>query len=288
MIPIGSTDYSGIVILFRPIALRVRSNSGQSILFPAASGRVGPTTSWTTNRRVDPRRHPAGVASVGRTTTARRPHTSDAVSTPSVINGLEPRFDGHNRASPRRKSKNLKTSEWVAAAINMAALVFVGLQVLLARRSQIQADQGQREEWARLRMQATIEVAMSTARYRESLASILPFNDRDPQIVADFLNEVDGDPEKLTAMRQYMNHLTELAVGVKKGVFDLDTLSMLAGSRIIRTVDSFAPYIAWVRSELDAQEIYKDIEQLSEMLRRHRGEPYRLASEFSDDDSSVN
>jgi hypothetical protein len=89
------------------------------------------------------------------------------------------------------------TSELVTAFINVAALVFVGAQVLLARRALKEATQAQQREWERQRKQATIEASISTAEYRASLNAVLPWNDRDPKEVAAFLKEARGDRAKL-------------------------------------------------------------------------------------------
>lgn len=165
---------------------------------------------------------------------------------------------------------HMKTAEMVTAAINLAALLFVGAQVVLARRALQANREAQDREWARLRKQATLEIAFTTREYRESLKSALPRNDRNPKEVAAFLNEADGDHKKLSPVRQYLNHLTGIAVGIKEGTFDLDTLSMLEGSRIIGTVESYRPFIEHMRLELRNPSTYEDVEELAEMLRVQR------------------
>jgi hypothetical protein len=164
----------------------------------------------------------------------------------------------------------VKASEWITAVINVAALLFVGAQVLLARRALKETGEAQQREWVRRRKQVTIEAVVSTAHYRESLKSVLPWNDRDPQEVAAFLKQAAGDHAKLAPVREYLNHLTDLAVGIKQGVFDLETVSMLEGSRIIGTAESYSHYIADIRRELNNPWTYEDIEELAEMLREQR------------------
>lgn len=88
----------------------------------------------------------------------------------------------------------------------------MGAQVLLSRHAIRQGSEAQQREWERLRRQATIEAAIATAQYREDLKAVLPWNDRDPEVVAEFLDEIGGDHSKMTPMREYFNHLTDLAV----------------------------------------------------------------------------
>lgn len=71
-------------------------------------------------------------------------------------------------------------------------------------------------------------------------------------------------------MREYLNHLEDISVGVKQGVFDPETISLIEGSRITDVVASYAPYIESIRQELRRPAIYDDIEDLAEMLRAHR------------------
>jgi hypothetical protein len=167
----------------------------------------------------------------------------------------------------------VSAAETITAAINFAALVFLGAQVMLARRALKEAAQGQVNEWDRQRKQASIDVSVSTAKYREALKAVLPWNDRDPEVVAAFLKEANGDHAKLHPMREYLNHLEDIAVGVKQGVFDLSTISMLEGGRIIDVVASYTPYIESVRQELHRPTIYDDVEHLAEMLKAYRQGP---------------
>jgi len=175
----------------------------------------------------------------------------------------------------------VSTSETISAAINFAALVFLGAQVMLARRALGETAKAQQQEWERQRKKASIEASVSTARYREALKAVLPWNDRDPEEMAAFLKEVNGDHAKLYPVREYLNHLVDIAVGVKQGVFDLDTISMLEGGRIIDVVASYAPYIESVRQEVHRPRIYEDIEDLAELIKVHRHESILLSQSRS-------
>lgn len=52
-----------------------------------------------------------------------------------------------------------------------------------------------------------------------------------------------------------------------QGVFDLKTISMLQGSRIVDTVTNYTPYIKNIRQELRRPEIYSYLEALSQLLK---------------------
>jgi hypothetical protein len=71
-------------------------------------------------------------------------------------------------------------------------------------------------------------------------------------------------------LRQYLNHLEDLAVGVKQGVFDLETISMIQGSRTIDVVTNYGPYIEGIRRELDKPAIYEELDELAELLKNMR------------------
>jgi Domain of unknown function (DUF4760) len=158
----------------------------------------------------------------------------------------------------------------ITTAINFSALAFLAAQVMLARKAVGEAAKAQEQEWERQRRKSSIEASVSSEQYRESLKASLPWNDRDPKEVAAFLEEASGDYVKLTPLRKYLNSLEDTAVGVNQGVFDLETISMLTGTRIIDTVTSYAPYIESVRRELGRPTIYKELEDLAQSIKIFR------------------
>jgi len=160
----------------------------------------------------------------------------------------------------------------ITTAISFAALVFLGAQVPLARKAINDASAGQEREWARQRRKAAIDVIVDTAPYRESLKSTVPWNDRDPESMAAFFERTKGDHEMLAPVREYLNHLEDLAVGVKQGVYDLETVSILEGSRLIDIVVSYSPYIESTRRELNRPTLWNDLDDLANLLKALRQE----------------
>jgi hypothetical protein len=167
---------------------------------------------------------------------------------------------------------HMSAGDVIATAINFVALVFLGAQVMLARNALKETAKGQAQEWERQRRKSTLDALVATSRYRESLKAVLPWNDRDPEVMAAFLKTASGEHRKLGSLREYLNHLEDLAVGVKRDVFDLETIDMSEGTRIIDIVASYAPYIESIRRELNRPTTYSDIEDLAEMLKRLRQE----------------
>ena len=106
-------------------------------------------------------------------------------------------------------------------------------------------------------------------RYREELKEVLPWNDRDSKDVEDFLKSANGDHMKLTPVRKYLNHMEDIAVWCEARGFDLDTIEMLQGSRIVDTVANYTPYIESVRRELQRPAIHSYLEELAEMLKAY-------------------
>ncbi|GAA3297699.1 DUF4760 domain-containing protein [Dactylosporangium vinaceum] len=166
----------------------------------------------------------------------------------------------------------------VTLMINIGALFFVGSQVRLARRALNESAEGQEKERLRLRRQATIEMSANTERYREAMKAKLPWNDRDRRQVAEFLEEAWGDREKMALVRAYLNHLEDMAVGVKAEVYDLDTVYMLSGDRLIAAGEGFAGYIGRIRGELKSPSVYEHFEDLVNRLKLLRSDHLNRSS----------
>lgn len=164
----------------------------------------------------------------------------------------------------------MDASEIFTAVINVAALLFVGAQVQLARRALKDSAEGEEKERLRLRKQATIEISARTEHYREAVKAQLPWNDRDPNEVAAFLEAAQNDRAKLAPVRAYLNHLEDLAVGVRAEVYDLETVNLLWGGRILGVAASYAGYIDRIRLELNSPGVYEYFDELVEALRALR------------------
>jgi hypothetical protein len=167
----------------------------------------------------------------------------------------------------------VSTAEAIATIINIAGLVFLGAQVMLARRALSDNAKAQEREWERQRRKSTLDMLAATSQYRESLKAGLPWNDRDPKEVAAFLARANGDREKLVPVREFLNYYEDLAVGARQGVFDIETISMSEGSRIIATAENYRVYVEDIRREIGKSTLYENLECLAEILRSLRKSP---------------
>jgi hypothetical protein len=165
----------------------------------------------------------------------------------------------------------MSLADTITLLINFVGLVFLGVQVMQARKAVSDTARGQEREWERQRKKSSIDAIVATAQYRESLKAVLPANDGDPKAVAAFLEEAKGDTTKLGPLSEYLNHIEDLAVGVKQGIFDLDTISMLEGNRLIDIIPNYVPYMESVREETSRPAIWEDIDDLVEMIKVHKG-----------------
>lgn len=172
----------------------------------------------------------------------------------------------------------LSAADAIASLINFSALAFLGAQVMLARQALRETARAQRREWERQRKRSTLETYASGAQYEDKLKSALPWNDRNPEEMAKFFEEAWQDYSKLWPIREYLNYLDCVAVGVKQGVYDLDTVNMMQGGRIIDVAASYAPYIERIRQEIDRSTVYEDLEDLAELIRAQRQDPASIAN----------
>jgi hypothetical protein len=157
-----------------------------------------------------------------------------------------------------------------ATVINLAAVLFVGVQVRQAAVQSRRATLAQQEEWVKARKRATVEFYMSTEPLNSRLKAALPFLDRNAEAAAEFLEAAERDPDAAAAIRAYLDYLETLAAGANEGVLDLSTIDRMTGSRIVAVAANYAPYIERRRGELGAPGLYRELERLAELIAAHR------------------
>lgn len=64
---------------------------------------------------------------------------------------------------PARHGVRVSATEAITTAINLAALAFLGAQIMLARKALTDAGEGQRQEWERQCRKSSIEACIATA-----------------------------------------------------------------------------------------------------------------------------
>lgn len=164
----------------------------------------------------------------------------------------------------------------VAAVVAVLALLWTAVSTYrAAKRSKRQAT-----------VEAWIAWCLSTDPARrkllEDLGSVPVSSDQARALVDSELTlrgrerDLEGEEKRQTraAIRDVLNGLERLAVGVKLGVYDSKTLSELGGSIIVRNHARFQTYVAARREEPDMTRrqtrAYTALDSLVEDIRRHQ------------------
>ncbi|MGV9817327.1 DUF4760 domain-containing protein [Nocardia xishanensis] len=167
----------------------------------------------------------------------------------------------------------------VAVVVNIAALLFLGMQVRQGVRNASAADAARKEEWTKRRKEASMQFYMTTLERREHHRSALP-PDRDRESIARFLAETKNDPAKDAAVRTYLSYLEMLGTGVNTGVLDIEIIEQFAGGSIIAAWNNYGFWIIEVREEFSAPAIYRQFEIMARAIAVERGvEVWRPATE---------
>ncbi len=126
----------------------------------------------------------------------------------------------------------------------------------------------------RRRKQATIDHWTNDTRVRYLALRDLVEDRRpkgSPAVSDDELVELatgdDADADMQHAVRDYLNSIEWLAVGVNTDVFDKTIVQRLAARRLVDTWDGFDGYIHARRDELQQESLYEEFETLAGALR---------------------
>jgi hypothetical protein len=151
--------------------------------------------------------------------------------------------------------------------INGAALIFLGGQVALARRQLRYAQQVTAAEDARRRSQATIDFYMATIdkviRWREDLP-----NDWDSAAIERLITEAyeTNDDRRQRQIAVYLGFFETLAVAVRHGVYDLNVIDDIAGSRLLNISSNYETFFKRRRIQVGAQTAYENLVWLGKEL----------------------
>lgn len=155
--------------------------------------------------------------------------------------------------------------------INGIGLSFVAVQVILARRQVLHSQRTSEAENTRRKREATIDFYMDTVKHRSKWTAVLP-DDWSEEEIHEFIKTAyqTSDAEKLKCMIDYLGYFETLAVAVSAGVYDLETLDSLAGTRIRRIAANYQPYFAEVRRATGVKAMYVELEWLADRLAETR------------------
>jgi hypothetical protein len=161
----------------------------------------------------------------------------------------------------------------IGLAINGIGLIFVATQVVLARRQlQDNIDLSTREA-LRLKRQATIDFYMSTIQKVNEWRSLLP-DEWDKPAVEKYVDKAygHGGKNELHVLAAYLQYLEALAVAVRSGIYDLDVLNSIIGSRIINICENYQPFFDKRRAEVGTSKAYENLEWLGNEILKYRTE----------------
>lgn len=156
----------------------------------------------------------------------------------------------------------------VTAIVGIGSLIFVGMQLrqnaIEARDATLAAEVERRRQ----RKRETMEAIAASARYRQELKAGLPWNDRDAEVVREFLDKAETDDATKGSVRAYLDYLEMLAAGVNEDVLDAELLARISGARIIAVANNYSIYIDRRRKELGSPSLYSELKRLADTMVR--------------------
>ena len=154
---------------------------------------------------------------------------------------------------------------------NFSALVFIAVQLTESRRTARSAAEESARENVRRSRQATLDYYYETFVIREELLRKLPTHD-DPESVTRAISKaLSGHHDELRAdIKSYLNYFETLSGGVNLGIYDIETIDRLTGTRIISTFRRWTPYIDRVREKSGRPSLYAEFEILATKLEHRR------------------
>jgi hypothetical protein len=160
----------------------------------------------------------------------------------------------------------------IGLAINGIGLIFIAVQVVLARRQLRDNNDLSAKENMRIKRQATIDFYMATMEKVATWRSILPDDWDGPQIDAYTKSLYSGrhDKEKMLVLASYLAFWETLAVAIRAGIYDLAVFDSIAGSRILNICDNYQNFFVARRKEVGSNLAYVNLEWLAAELQIFR------------------
>lgn len=159
-------------------------------------------------------------------------------------------------------------------AVNLLLFVFVIVQVRLLRRQVDEAAASVKLDHDRRKMESTLDFYASTIDRRNAFREVLP-NDRDTEGISALVDRVtkeDINSPMNRTLGDYMNYFELLAVGVNMEIYDYDTVSRLAGGRLIAVMANYGLWVDHRRAALGSATLWGEFADLTERLRNERAQ----------------
>ena len=173
----------------------------------------------------------------------------------------------------------------IGLVINGIGLVFIAVQVVLARRQLRENNDLSTKENLRIKRQATIDFYMATVEKVAAWRSILPDDWDGPGIDTYTKSLYSGrrDKEKMLVLAGYLAFWEALAVAIRAGIYDLAVFNSIAGSRILNICDNYRNFFVARRKEVGSDQAYVNLEWLAAELRTFRASNNSERSPLRDD-----
>lgn len=121
------------------------------------------------------------------------------------------------------------------------------------------------------RERATIEFIAATMAKLDETYDLVPASGSG--LVTEFLSKASvSDSSEFRALRNYIDYLEDLAVGVNLGLFDLRVVGRTIGPRMVRAWKSYVHWIERKRVALSFPALYSDLEVCVETIRSGRSD----------------
>jgi hypothetical protein len=161
-------------------------------------------------------------------------------------------------------------SNLIAAAgltVSAATFVFLIVQVSLARKQLRQAQSSFEAEQLRSKRQSTLEFLAATIERKQEFVKVLP-HELDFRRVSRFKNKLRKSEDARRLLWNYLNYFEAIATGVNSGIYDLETVSRIDGSTIVRVFETYKDIISNSRRVDDNPGMYIEMEILAVQLRK--------------------
>jgi hypothetical protein len=159
----------------------------------------------------------------------------------------------------------------IGLAISGLGLIFLAIQVRLARRQLRGNMELANKEALRVKRQATIDFYMSTMERVGEWRTKLP-DDWDGAKIADYTRAAygrRGEPKRLV-LASYLAYFEALAVAIRRGIYDLSVLDSIAGSRVLNICQNYRNFFLARREEVGSDLAYRNLEWLAAEIKRIR------------------
>jgi hypothetical protein len=166
--------------------------------------------------------------------------------------------------------------------LNGIGLGFVAIQVALVRRESKLSEDKLEEERLRIKRQGTLDYSNSMLPQMKYFLSSLP-DETDARAIQGIVRKcIAGEnPDGLAVILEYLVSLEYFAVGVATGVYDLETINALDGSRIITAFKNYRPIVDERRRIYNRSSVFGELEWLCAALERLRQGDGRFAADGS-------